>query len=352
MPELPEVEVTRLGLVPHVTGRRIVCAVVRHHGLRWPIDPALPELLAGLTVTRLLRRGKYLLIECMPDASHPAGRLPDPTGGWLLIHLGMTGTLRVLETPVPPGPHDHVDFELADAGGAVVTLRYRDPRRFGAVLWHAGDEDALAEHPLLRNLGIEPFDARFNGDWMHTRTRGRSAAIKTVLLAGDIVVGVGNIFARKACSALASGPPPRPAASAGRAMRRWPRPSAPPWPMPSRAVAAPCAISSAPTARAAISSWKPSSTTAPACLAGCAAPRSARSCRASARRSTAQAASADEPAAAAAQTGWWSALQGISQGFRSRVCGRRWHPATLAAPAVATAWKVPPKWGSSLYRST
>jgi formamidopyrimidine-DNA glycosylase len=210
MPELPEVEVTRLGLVPHVTGRRIVCAVVRHHGLRWPIDPALPELLAGLTVTRLLRRGKYLLIECMPDASHPAGRLPDPTGGWLLIHLGMTGTLRVLETPVPPGPHDHVDFELADAGGAVVTLRYRDPRRFGAVLWHAGDEDAL-----LRNLGIEPFDARFNGDWMHTRTRGRSAAIKTVLLAGDIVVGVGNIY----CSESLFRAGIRPTTAAGRISR-------------------------------------------------------------------------------------------------------------------------------------
>ncbi|MFW6167125.1 MAG: bifunctional DNA-formamidopyrimidine glycosylase/DNA-(apurinic or apyrimidinic site) lyase [Ralstonia sp.] len=215
MPELPEVEITRLGLVPHVTGRRIVCAVVRHHGLRWPIDPALPELLAGLTVTRLLRRGKYLLIECMPDASHPAGRLPDPTGGWLLIHLGMTGTLRVLETPVPPGPHDHVDFELADAGGAVVTLRYRDPRRFGAVLWHAGDEDALAEHPLLRNLGIEPFDARFNGDWMHTRTRGRSAAIKTVLLAGDIVVGVGNIY----CSESLFRAGIRPTTAAGRISR-------------------------------------------------------------------------------------------------------------------------------------
>lgn len=130
MPELPEVEVTRLGLLPHVTERRIVRVVVRHHGLRWPIDPALPELLAGLTVTRLLRRGKYLLIECVPavgQSGHPA----DTAGGWLLIHLGMTGTLRVLETPVPPGPHDHVDIELADATGVPITLRYRDPRQIG-----------------------------------------------------------------------------------------------------------------------------------------------------------------------------------------------------------------------------
>lgn len=163
MPELPEVEVTRLGLLPHITGRRIVRAVVRHHGLRWPVDPALPELLAGLTVTRLLRRGKYLLIECVPEVEQ-SGRAADTVGGWLLIHLGMTGTLRVLETPVPPGLHDHVDIELAGATGVHVTLRYRDPRRFGAVLWHAGDEAGLAEHPLLRNLGIEPFDARFDGD--------------------------------------------------------------------------------------------------------------------------------------------------------------------------------------------
>lgn len=193
MPELPEVEVTRLGLLPHITGRRIVRAVVRHHGLRWPVDPALPELLAGLTVTRLLRRGKYLLIECVPEVEQ-SGRAADTVGGWLLIHLGMTGTLRVLETPVPPGLHDHVDIELAGATGVHVTLRYRDPRRFGAVLWHAGDEAGLAEHPLLRNLGIEPFDARFDGDWMFARTRGRRVAIKSALLAGDIVVGVGNIY--------------------------------------------------------------------------------------------------------------------------------------------------------------
>jgi len=213
MPELPEVEVTRLGLLPHMTGRRVVRVVVRHHGLRWPIDPALPDLLAGLTVTRLLRRGKYLLIECMPDAD--GAGVTDASGGWLLIHLGMTGTLRVLEVPVTPGPHDHVDIELADATGVPITLRYRDPRRFGAVLWHPGDEAGLAEHPLLRNLGIEPFDARFDGDWMFARTRGRRVAIKSALLAGDIVVGVGNIY----CSESLFRAGIRPTTAAGRISR-------------------------------------------------------------------------------------------------------------------------------------
>lgn len=211
MPELPEVEVTRLGLVPHLTGRRIVRAVVRHHGLRWPVDPALPELLGGRTVARVLRRGKYLLIECVPDIAHG----PQAGAGWLLVHLGMTGTLRVLETPAAPGTHDHLDIELADAAGRPITLRYRDPRRFGAVLWHDGDEAALSAHPLLRNLGIEPFDTRFDGDWMHARTRGRSAAIKTVLLAGDIVVGVGNIY----CSESLFRAGIRPTTAAGRISR-------------------------------------------------------------------------------------------------------------------------------------
>ncbi len=211
MPELPEVEVTRLGLVPHLTGRRIVRAVVRHHGLRWPVDPALPELLGGRTVARVLRRGKYLLIECVPDIAHG----PQGGAGWLLVHLGMTGTLRVLETPAAPGTHDHLDIELADAAGRPITLRYRDPRRFGAVLWHDGDEAALSAHPLLRNLGIEPFDTRFDGDWMYARTRGRSAAIKTVLLAGDIVVGVGNIY----CSESLFRAGIRPTTAAGRISR-------------------------------------------------------------------------------------------------------------------------------------
>ncbi|TWG83850.1 DNA-(apurinic or apyrimidinic site) lyase [Cupriavidus gilardii J11] len=185
MPELPEVEVTRRGLLPHLVGGRVVTVMVRHRGLRWPVPDDLEGTLAGRTVRRVERRGKYLLLECVGPADT----------GWLLVHLGMTGTLRVLPEPPVPGVHDHVDVVLEDASGTAVTLRFRDPRRFGAVLWAALSEAELPGHPLLRSLGIEPFDPAFDGAWLYRHTRGRSAAIKTVLLAGDIVVGVGNIYA-------------------------------------------------------------------------------------------------------------------------------------------------------------
>jgi len=188
MPELPEVEVTRRGLLPHVVGRRISAVTVRHRGLRWPVDPQLEALLAGRVVGRIERRGKYLLLECLGG--------PPQAPGWLMIHLGMTGTLRVHADAPPPGTHDHLDLTLvaAQGEGGAMTLRFRDPRRFGAVLWTELPEAELPSHPLLRGLGIEPFDARFDGGWLHRHTRGRSAAIKSVLLAGDVVVGVGNIY--------------------------------------------------------------------------------------------------------------------------------------------------------------
>ncbi|CAG2127049.1 bifunctional DNA-formamidopyrimidine glycosylase/DNA-(apurinic or apyrimidinic site) lyase [Cupriavidus plantarum] len=207
MPELPEVEVTRRGLLPHVVGRRIVEVTVRHRGLRWPVDPELEALLTGRVIARIERRGKYLLLECLP--AQGSGAEP----GWLLVHLGMTGTLRVWPEAPAPGPHDHLDLVLAGMSGSAspagspasspagspdgghIVLRFRDPRRFGAILWSPLPESELPSHPLLANLGVEPFDARFDGGWFHRHTRGRSAAIKTVLLAGDIVVGVGNIYA-------------------------------------------------------------------------------------------------------------------------------------------------------------
>lgn len=185
MPELPEVEVTRRGLLPHLVGGRVVTVMVRHRGLRWPVPDDLEATLAGRTVRRVERRGKYLLLECVGEADT----------GWLLVHLGMTGTLRVLPEPPLPGVHDHVDLLLEDTAGNAVTLRFRDPRRFGAVLWTALPEAELPAHPLLKSLGIEPFDPAFDGAWLYRHSRGRSAAIKTVLLAGDIVVGVGNIYA-------------------------------------------------------------------------------------------------------------------------------------------------------------
>ena len=201
MPELPEVEVTRRGLLPHVVGRRIVQVTVRHRGLRWPVEPELEARLTGRVIGRIERRGKYLLLECLPA---PAGGGPGPgddAPGWLLVHLGMTGTLRVYPDAPAAGAHDHLDIVLAPAGGpgdaqdsAPTVLRFRDPRRFGAIIWTPLAEAALAEHPLLRRLGLEPFDPRFDGAWFHKLTRGRSVAIKQALLAGEIVVGVGNIY--------------------------------------------------------------------------------------------------------------------------------------------------------------
>ncbi|EKZ96315.1 bifunctional DNA-formamidopyrimidine glycosylase/DNA-(apurinic or apyrimidinic site) lyase [Cupriavidus metallidurans] len=199
MPELPEVEVTRRGLLPHVVGRRITDVTVRHRGLRWPVEPELEARLTGRTIGRIERRGKYLLLECLPpvDATR-AGTGEDAAPGWLLVHLGMTGTLRVYPDPPAPGAHDHLDLLLAagpdTAKAEPVVLRFRDPRRFGAILWTPLAESDLPGHPLLSRLGIEPFDPRFDGAWLHRGMRGRSMAIKQALLAGDVVVGVGNIY--------------------------------------------------------------------------------------------------------------------------------------------------------------
>jgi len=176
MPELPEVEVTRRGVAPHVEGRVVTGVVMRHDGLRWPFPVALSETLAGRTVRGTARRGKYLLLQF----EH----------GTLIIHLGMSGHLRVLPRDTPAGKHDHFDLLLGEQA-----LRLTDPRRFGAVLWHAGEEGEVEHHLLLRALGVEPLGEDFTAQWLYERTRGRSAAIKQVLLAGDIVVGVGNIYA-------------------------------------------------------------------------------------------------------------------------------------------------------------
>ena len=177
MPELPEVETTRRGLEPHLTGRRIARVAVRHRGLRWKVRADLPRLLIGRTIRRLDRRSKYLLIEC--------------DGGWLIVHLGMSGSLRVVPADLPPGKHDHIDIVL-DSGKA---LRLTDPRRFGAVLWCEGD---VAQHELLRGLGPEPLGSEFDGGYLYRATRRRSAAIKLVIMDSHVVVGVGNIYASEA----------------------------------------------------------------------------------------------------------------------------------------------------------
>jgi formamidopyrimidine-DNA glycosylase len=172
MPELPEVEVTRRGLAPQLAGRTISGVAVRERRLRWPVPGAVGAL-AGRTVRGIRRRGKYLLVDC--------------GDGHLILHLGMSGSLRVLPPGTPPGKHDHFDLELGDR-----VLRLRDPRRFGAVLWTAG---APAEHPLLAHLGIEPLSRALDGKRLYALTRAHRTAIKHFLMDARRIVGVGNIYA-------------------------------------------------------------------------------------------------------------------------------------------------------------
>jgi len=176
MPELPEVEVTRRGVAPHLTGKIVSQVILRREGLRWPFPPDLPELLIGQRILATGRRGKYLLLHFQH--------------GCVLIHLGMSGHLRVLQKDVPPAKHDHIDIVIGD-----MVLRMTDPRRFGAVLWHDATDGGIDEHLLLRQLGVEPLEPGFSPELLYRETRQRSAPVKQVLLAGDIVVGVGNIYA-------------------------------------------------------------------------------------------------------------------------------------------------------------
>ncbi|WP_414443117.1 bifunctional DNA-formamidopyrimidine glycosylase/DNA-(apurinic or apyrimidinic site) lyase [Burkholderia sp. 22PA0106] len=178
MPELPEVEVTRRGIEPFVAGRRVKRVDVRTAMLRWPVPENLAAALESREVLRVERRGKYLLFEV--DA------------GWFIVHLGMTGTLRVLPGGEPPAAakHDHIDWIFDEC-----VLRFRDPRRFGAVLWHPREQGDIHEHHLLTTLGVEPFSPTFTPALLYRRTRGRTVSVKQALLAGDIVVGVGNIYA-------------------------------------------------------------------------------------------------------------------------------------------------------------
>lgn len=177
MPELPEVETVRRGLDAVFVGRTLRTVVARRPDLRWPIPTDLDSRLAGATLRAVRRRSKYLLL--------------DFDKGTLILHLGMSGTLRHREPGEPPGRHDHVDLDFGDR-----LLRFHDPRRFGAVLWSDQDPaDQQAAHPLFARLGIEPFDPRFDGALLYAGLRGRRVAIKQVLLAGTVVVGVGNIYA-------------------------------------------------------------------------------------------------------------------------------------------------------------
>ncbi len=177
MPELPEVETTRLGLLPHVAGRKIIAVTVRDYRLRWPIPADIAGTIEGKTVVDITRRGKYLLFAL--------------DGGFLLSHLGMSGTLRAYAAGAIPAvaKHDHVDILLSDG----TLLRYADPRRFGALLWIAGVQ---LNHPLLDSLGPEPLsDTAFTGDYLYEKSRHKIQSIKQFIMDGHVVVGVGNIYA-------------------------------------------------------------------------------------------------------------------------------------------------------------
>jgi formamidopyrimidine-DNA glycosylase len=198
MPELPEVETTRAGIEPYLRGRRIVGVNVRQTRLRWPVPLNLARTLAGTTIDSVARRGKYLLLHTRDGA--------------VIVHLGMSGSLRVVESGTPPQAHDHVDLVL-DSGKV---LRLRDPRRFGALLWIAGDP---LLHPLLKGLGPEPFSDAFDGDYLYQRARGRKVAVKDFLMNNRVVAGVGNIYANEALFVAGI----HPARAAGRvsAFRYW-----------------------------------------------------------------------------------------------------------------------------------
>jgi len=175
MPELPEVEITRRGIEPFVVGRTITGVAVRNPRLRWRVPRGLARTVVGQEVKRVDRRGKYLLLDC--------------GSGSLILHLGMSGSLRLVDPRTPAQAHDHVDLLFGDTA-----LRLRDPRRFGALLWQPGDAH---RHRLIVDLGVEPLSESFSADYLYAATRKRHAGIKQVLMNANIVVGVGNIYANE-----------------------------------------------------------------------------------------------------------------------------------------------------------
>ena len=174
MPELPEVEVSKLGISPHMVGERVTRVVVRNGRLRWPVSEDLPEM-EGQIIRRIERRAKYLLLHT--DI------------GYAIVHLGMSGNLRVLPVGTPPAKHDHVDLELANG----LLLRYHDPRRFGAWLWQSGTET----HSVLSKLGPEPLHDEFTVEGLWEKAQKRRVPIKSFIMDNAVVVGVGNIYANE-----------------------------------------------------------------------------------------------------------------------------------------------------------
>ncbi len=177
MPELPEVEVTRRRLERELVGSSFKQVLLRAKKLRFPVPAELVKILPGLKVRGINRRGKYLLFDC--------------GSGWLLVHLGMTGFLRLLRGTPPPGKHDHIDFIFDDGQ----LLRFHDPRKFGIIAWITGDP---LQHPLLAGIGPEPLDGAFDGGYLFGACRGRRVAVKQLIMNSSVVAGVGNIYANEA----------------------------------------------------------------------------------------------------------------------------------------------------------
>ncbi len=174
MPELPEVETTRRGIAPHIIEKRIKKAIIRNPNLRWPVTENMADILKGQVIKGVDRRGKYLLLSL--------------TEGTLLLHLGMSGHLHLLESACQPQKHDHIDI-LFEGG---LCLRFRDPRRFGCFIW---TKEAPYEHPLLKSLGYEPLSNDFNGTYLWNASRDKKVAVKNFIMDSHILVGVGNIYA-------------------------------------------------------------------------------------------------------------------------------------------------------------
>jgi formamidopyrimidine-DNA glycosylase len=185
MPELPEVETTLRGIEPFVLQQKITAVTIRHYGLRWPIQADIHTILIGQTVKTAYRRGKYLLLVTQ--------------NGTLIIHLGMSGSIRILTTESPPKKHDHVDITFANQ----ICLRFTDPRRFGAVLWTT---EAIEAHPLFKHLGPEPLSDDFTGNYLWTLAAKRKVPIKSFIMDSKVVVGVGNIYANEALFAAGISP--------------------------------------------------------------------------------------------------------------------------------------------------
>ena len=195
MPELPEVETTLRGVAPYLLGQRIAAVSVRERRLRWPVPEAIDNL-AGVTIDSARRRAKYLLF--------------GTTAGTVLMHLGMSGGLRIVDPASPWKKHDHVGI-LLESGKQ---LRFHDPRRFGCILLIAGDTPEA--HPLLADLGPEPLEAGFTAEHLFAQSREKTAAVKTFIMDAKVVVGVGNIYANEALF-MAGIRPTRPAGKVTRA---------------------------------------------------------------------------------------------------------------------------------------